>query len=278
MSLIPIFYLVFSQLAVGGFALLLLVPNGLVGRGFYRLMGAIYLFAMILARCANLAISGQAVTLQTFFLAWTGQEVVFTLVLFLVLFAYTVSLWMRFELANRGLLFAGTIVGAIWIAYSARFYLTEINLPAEGILLPLQFLISAILLGVVNSGMWFGHWYLVTPNLPVSHLKKFNRIFLISILLSISLFSLNFVLRGGTFETVQLDFFHQLILGMRVLIGFGGSFVLYLIVWYCLRDNAVVQDAVGATRAATGFLYIAMIAVFMGECCARFLLLEVGFI
>ena len=91
-------------------------------------------------------------------------------------------------------------------------------------------------------------------------------------------FGLNFILRTATIELLRLDFFHQLILGMRVSIGFGGSFLLHLIVWYCLRDNAVAQDAVGATRAATGFLYIAMIAVFMGECCARFLLLEVGFI
>ena len=97
MILIPTFYLVFSQLAVGGFALLLLVPNGLVGRGFYRLMGAIYLLAIVVARCANLAINGQTVTLRNFFLAWAGQDVLSTLLLFLILLGYTVCLWLKYH-------------------------------------------------------------------------------------------------------------------------------------------------------------------------------------
>ena len=34
-----IFYIVFSQLAVGGLALLLIIPKDLVGRGFYQTHG-----------------------------------------------------------------------------------------------------------------------------------------------------------------------------------------------------------------------------------------------
>ena len=278
MTLIPIFYLVFSQLAIGGFALFLLVPKGLVGRGFYRLMGAIYLLAIILARCAALAIDGEMVTLRNFFLSWAGHEVLFTLFLFLILLGYTVSLWLKSEFFNRILLFTGATVGTLWIVYSAQSYLSQIDLPAEQLLLPFQFLVSAALLGAVNSGMWFGHWYLVTPDLPVIHLKKFNRIFLISLLLSTFLFVFNLFLRSRTPAAIPLNVFYQVILGMRILIGFGGSFLLYFIIWYCLREKAVQQDAVGATRAATGFLYIAVITVFMGEFCGRFLLLEMAFI
>jgi len=72
--------------------------------------------------------------------------------------------------------------------------------------------------------------------------------------------------------------FHNIIFGLRLLVGFGGSITLYLITWYCLRDKAVEQDAVGATRAATGFLYIAMLTVFTGELCGRLLCLEIGFL
>ena len=274
MILIPIFYLVFSQLAIGGFALLFLVPKGLVGRGFYRLMAAIYLLAIIFARCAILPISGQAVTWRNFFLAWVGHDVLFTLLLFLILFSYTVSLWLKPEVLVRSLLFAGAVFGTIWIVNSAQSFLPQSNLPAGRFLLPLQFLVSAILLGAVNSGMWFGHWYLVTPDLPVIHLKRFNKIFLIALLLSTFLFLLNFAFGARSSMGIPLSFFYQVVLGMRVLIGFCGSFLLYIIVWYCLRDKAVNQDAVGATRAATGFLYIAIITVFIGEFCGRFLFLE----
>lgn len=274
MILTPIFYLVFSQLAIGGFTLLLLVPKGLVGRGFYRLMGGIYLLAIIFARCANLPISGQSVSWQNFFLAWNGQDVLFTFVLFLILLSYTVSLWLKSDTLNRVLLFVGSIVGIIWIVSSAQSFLPQSNLPADKYLLPLQFLVSAVLLGAVNSGMWFGHWYLVTPDLPVIHLKRFNQVFLIALLLSTSLFVLNFVLGEKSSVRLPHNFFLQVVLGMRVLIGICGSFLLYIIVWYCLRDKAVEQDAVGATRAATGFLYVAMITVFIGEFCGRFLFLE----
>lgn len=274
MILTPIFYLVFSQLAIGGFALLLLVPKGLVGRGFYRLMGGIYLLAIIFARCAILPISGQSVNWQSFFLAWDGRDVLFTLVLFLILLSYTVSLWLKTEFLNRVLKFAGVIVGIIWIASSAQSFLPQSNLPAGRFLLPLQFLVSAVLLGAVNSGMWFGHWYLVTPDLSVVHLRRFNQIFLIALLLSTSLFALNSAVGVESPVRLPRNFFLQIVLGMRVLIGICGSFLLYVIVWYCLRVKAVEQDAVGATRAATGFLYVAMITVFIGECCGRFLFLE----
>jgi len=69
-SILDVFYLVFSQLAVGGFALLLLVPTGLVGPNFYRLMGSIYLLVSGLSRCANLVLHQQPVTFRNFFGYW----------------------------------------------------------------------------------------------------------------------------------------------------------------------------------------------------------------
>ena len=276
--MVLIFYIVFSQLAVGGLALLLLIPKDLVGRGFYRLMGLIYLLVMVFARCANLAINGNSVSLSNFFLAWQGYDSIFVLVFCVLLLLYTISLWLKQALINRLLLIMGAICGVIWIVYSAQSYETAINLPASKLLLSAQFLVSAVLLGSVNSGMWFGHWYLVTPNLPVIHLKRFNQIFLVSLLLSILFFVLNVSLRWGAADVSPLNFFHQIAFWLRILIGFGGSALLYIIIWDCLRDKSTQRDVVGATRAATGFLYIAMLTVFIGEFCGRLLLLEVRFI
>ena len=139
---------------------------------------------IILARCANLSINGQTVDFKNFFLLWSGEDALFTFLMFLILLGYTASLWLKSPAINRLLLFAGTALGLTWIVYSARPYLLLTNLPVERVLLPFQFLASSALLGVVNSGMWFGHWYLVTPNLPIIHLRRFNQVFLISLLLS----------------------------------------------------------------------------------------------
>ena len=276
--MVLIFYIVFSQLAVGGLALLLLIPKNLVGRGFYRLMALIYLLIMVLARCANLAISGNSISFSNFFLAWQGYDSVFVLVFSALLLLYTITLWVKQPLINRFLLIAGAICGVIWTVYSAQSYGELIDIPAGRFLLSAQFVVSAVLLGSVNSGMWFGHWYLVTPNLPVIHLKRFNQIFLVSLILSISFFILNVFLRWQAAEVNPLNFFHQVAFWLRILIGFGGSVLLYIIIWDCLRDKSIQRDVVGATRAATGFLYIAMLTVFIGEFCGRLLLLEVRFI
>lgn len=276
--MVLIFYLVFSQLAIGGLALLLIIPKDLVGRGFYRLMALIYLLVMVFARCANLAINGNSVSLSNFLLAWQGHDSIFVLGFCLFLLLYTISLWLKQPLINRLLLVVGAIYGIIWIVYSAQSYAELIDIPAGKFLLSAQFLVSAVLLGSVNSGMWFGHWYLVTPNLPVIHLKRFNQLFLVSLLLSISFFILNVCLRWQAAEVSPLNFFHQVAFWLRLLIGFGGSTLLYIIIWDCLRDKSTQRDVVGATRAATGFLYIAMLTVFIGEFCGRLLLLEVRFI
>ena len=276
--MVLIFYIVFSQLAVGGLVLLLIIPKGLVGRGFYRLMGLIYLLVIGFARCANLAINGNSINFHNFFLSWQGYDSVFVLIFCVLLLLYTISLWLKPALINRLLLITGAIFGVIWIVYSAQSYETSIELPASRLLLSAQFLVSAVLLGSVNSGMWFGHWYLVTPNLPVIHLKRFNQIFLVSLLLSVSFFVLNLLLRGQMAETSPMNLFHQIAFWLRILIGFGGSALLYVIIWDCLRDKSTQRDVVGATRAATGFLYIAMLTVFIGEFCGRLLLLEVRFI
>jgi hypothetical protein len=277
-AVVHIFYLVFSQLAVGGMSLLLFTPKYLVGRGFYRLMGGIYLLVAALARCANLAINSQPITWRNFAFAAQGQDGLFTLVFFYLLLLYMSSLWLRPSIAHRFLLIAGAVFGGVWIVLSAEPYLGRVNLPAERFLLPAQFLVSSALLGAVNSGMWFGHWYLVTPNLPVLYLKRFNRIYLIALLLSIAFFALNVFFWSQTAAANPLNFFHQLIFWLRALLGLGGSLFMYIIIWHCLRDKAVERDVVGATRAATGFLYLAMLTVFMGELFGRLLLLEARFI
>lgn len=277
-SILDVFYLVFSQLAVGGFALLFLVPKGLVGANFYRLMGSIYVFVGILSRCADLALHRQPVTFLRFFGFWQNPESVLVISFVLILLIYTLSWWFKVPLFTQILFFIGIICGVIWIVLSAQRYHQITQLPGEMVLLPLQFLIAAVLLGAVHSGMWFGHWYLVTPDLPVHFLKRFNTVLFWSLLGMIGLLCLNIFFRQQSTDVVAFNLFYQIIFGMRVLIGIAGTLLLYFITWDCLRPKSVARDVLGATRAATGFLFIAIITVFLGEFCSRFLLLEMRFI
>ena len=152
--------------------------------------------------------------------------------------------------------FMGVICGAAWIILSAQRYYAIIQLPGEMLLLPFQFLIASVLLGVVHSGMWFGHWYLVTPDLPVMYLKRFNTVLLYTLSGMALLLCLNIFFRQQSTDVVAFNLFYQIIFGMRVLIGIAGTLLLYFITWDCLRPKSVARDVLGATRAATGFLLL----------------------
>ena len=277
-SIIDVFYLVFSQLAVGGFILLLLVPKELVGANFYRLMGGIYLLVSGLSRCANLALYQQSVTFRNFFGYWQNPESILVISFFLIVLIYTLSWWFKIPLLTQILFFTGIICGVIWVALSGERYLQIVQLPGEMFLLPLQFLAASALLGAVHTGMWFGHWYLVIPNLPVTYLKRFNSGLLCTLLGMTLLLCLNLYFRQQSVDVVRFNLFYQIIFSMRSLIGIGGTLFLYFITWDCLRPKSVARDELGATRAATGFLFIAIITVFIGELCSRLLLLEMRFI
>ena len=277
-SIAEIFYLVFSQLAVGGFAVMLLIPKGMVGANYYRLMGGIYLLVGGLARCANLYLNQQRVTFLTFFGGWENVESVLVLSFVLIVFVYTVSWWFKSSILTDVLFYVGILCGIVWILLSTFNYFEVVQFPGVKYLLTIQFLISAVLLGAVHTGMWFGHWYLVTPDLPVTYLRRFNTALLCSLALTISLFGVNMVIRSQAQDVVSFNFHYHLIFWMRLGIGFAGTLLLYFITWDCLRPKSVGKDEVGATRAATGFLFIAIITVFLGEFCSRYLFLSMRFI
>ncbi|RKU29676.1 hypothetical protein C6497_05920 [Candidatus Poribacteria bacterium] len=277
-SISEIFYLVFTQLSVGGFILLILIPKDVVGANFYRLMGGIYLLVIALARCANLYLHNQTVNITNFFLYWEDTEAILIIVFFLLLFIYTVSWWFKYPIIRLLIFWIGSIAGGSLIIISTLTYMDQVQFPDAQYILPFQFLVSAALLGIVHTGMWFGHWYLVTPELPVHLLRRYNTALLVVLLVSIVLFFLSMFFRSHTANTVPFNFHFKLIFYMRIGLGFAATLLLYFITWDCLRPKSVERDEVGATRAATGFLFIAIITVLMGEFCSRYLFLTMKYI
>lgn len=277
-SISEIFYIVFTQLSVGGFIVLILIPKGVVGANFYRLMGGIYLLVVGLARCANLYLHHQAVTVKNFFFYWEDIEAILIIVFFLLLFTYTLSWWFKHSIIRLLLFVAVSISGCGLIIITALTYINQGQFPGVQFIIPFQFLVSAILLGIVHTGMWFGHWYLVTPELPVHLLRRYNTTLLVVLMVSIVLFCLSLFFRSQTANTVPFNFHFKMIFYMRLGLGFAATLLIYFITWDCLRPRSVERDEVGATRAATGFLFIAIITVLMGEFCSRFLFLTMKYI
>lgn len=277
-SIAEIFYIVFSQLAVGGFVVMLLIPKGVVNANFYRLMGGIYLLVGVLARCANLYLNEVPVTFLNVLSELSNFESILVFCFVLIVFCYTLSWWLKSSVLTEVLFYAGILCGCIWIILSTNQYFEVVQFSGGKYIITFQFLVSTVLLGIVHTGMWFGHWYLVTPDLPVSYLRRFNTVLLWSLVVSIILFSVNLFLRSQAQDVVTFNFHFELIFWMRLGIGFAGTLILYFITWDCLRPKSVAMDELGATRAATGFLFIAIITVLLGEFCSRYLFLSMRFL
>jgi hypothetical protein len=132
---------------------------------------------------------------------------------------------------------------------------------------------SAMILGMVTGAMILGHWYLVTPDLPVSHLARMTRLALWFLYAKAALLVVTFSLFEGpagalsglgavvglsdvstaSFQS-QLDLIYLL---ARFFIGLVGPAVLCHMTMETIRLKA--------TQPATGILYAATVMVLMGE-------------
>jgi hypothetical protein len=132
---------------------------------------------------------------------------------------------------------------------------------------------STLVLGWVVGAMVLGHWYLVTPDLPVAHLGRLTGAALAATYVKLALLAVTaWYFRdrlsdsarsfatifgighaGGPFQS-QLDFLWLL---ARLLIGLVGPAAL------CHMTLATVR--LKATQPATGILYAATVLVLMGE-------------
>jgi hypothetical protein len=252
--MLRIFFLVFSQLTVGGLALMRLVPAAEIGPGFFRACASIYLLIWIFALVG---------------LEWARPWELWGFVLFTLLFlTYYASLWLE-KLANRSRLLEITAsVGFCAIIGSALSSSTGGSLLDNLVCVP-NFLLSALSLGAAMSGMLLGHWYLVTPELSLEPIKRLTGTLLGALVVQGVLLALTVSPELGTVpHFLQPRVQHLLVaypyflLG-RALVGLVGTFGLAVLTMWLLRE--------GSTQAATGFLYTAVLTVAVGELIARFL-------
>lgn len=244
------------QVAVGGMVALLLIPPAAISRQFFRICGLILLTIEGLALWKSWGQGGIEVWMSTAFLILV---LAFTVIWFV---PGTPGAWVVHRLA----ILAGVAVVVLDVL--------RYSIPATGSLGIMMgttnALASALILGIALMGLLLGHRYLNEPHLPVQLIKRVSDVFFVVILLQGALPALFTLLvygfgQGGLAgEWVRLLGEHWALLFGRMLVGIGGSLVVALVILNCLRLPNV--------QAATGFYYIAVITVFLGEFLGRYLL------
>jgi len=112
-------------------------------------------------------------------------------------------------------------------------------------------LASTALLGSVNLAMLLGHWYLVVRGMSIDPLKRLTIATLITSLAKIALVAI--VLAATWPSPILRDLFFWMRAGWGLLI----PLLLYPMVWGTVK--------IRSTMAATGILYVDVVAVVIGE-------------
>jgi len=220
--------------AAGLYLFLPLVGRRNAGVKFYRLIlivaGALAVCSLIahgMAGRRDLTIADAAV-------------VVLTLLVWLVL-RYPKRLVYR---ASAVLLGIAYVVAAV-LAYHAAVRPPHVAWSIAGALA------STALLGSVNLAMLLGHWYLVVRGMSIDPLKRLTIASLITSLVKITLVAV------VIFATWPSPILRDLFFWMRAGWGLIIPLLLYPMVWGTVR--------IRSTMAATGILYVDVVAVVIGE-------------
>jgi hypothetical protein len=220
--------------AAGLYLFLPLVGRRNAGAKFYRM---VYLIGGALAICAAIAhaMAGRRD------LAMADSVIAgLTVVVWLVL-RYPKRLIFR---GSAALLGAAYLVAAV-LAYHAAVKPSHLAWSIAGAVA------SIALLGSVNLAMILGHWYLVVRGMAIDPLKRLTVATLVAAILKIVLVCV--VIAVAWPPPVLKDIFFW----MRGGWGLLGPLALYPMVWGTVK--------IRSTMAATGILYVDVVAVVIGE-------------
>jgi len=113
---------------------------------------------------------------------------------------------------------------------------------------------SVALLGSVSLAMTLGHWYLVVRGMPIDPLKRLTHATLVAAILRLIVVVIALV-AGGVAHDVAVR--QGIFFWMRAGWGLAGPLLLYPMVWGTVK--------IRSTMAATGILYVDVVAVVIGE-------------
>ena len=111
-------------------------------------------------------------------------------------------------------------------------------------------LASIALLGSVNLAMLLGHWYLVVRGMPIDPLRRLSIATLITAIIKVALVVV-------TVCMAERPMLRDIFFWMRAGWGLLGPLALFPMVWGTVK--------IRSTMAATGILYVDVVAVVIGE-------------
>jgi hypothetical protein len=225
------------QLAAGLYVFLPLVGRRSAGVKFYRLVLIISAALDVIAIAAHLNARRPELAL------FDAAPLVLSAVVYFVL-RYPKRLLFQVPALLLGL---GYVVASV-AGYDAAVRPSSLAWAIAGSL-------SAIaLLGSVNLAMTLGHWYLVVRGMPIDPLKRLTVATLLSAIVKIVVVFAA-ILAGGAWHEVAIR--QGIFFWMRAGWGLAGPLVLYPMVWGTVK--------IRSTMAATGILYVDVVAVVIGE-------------
>ena len=258
--------LIFAEFTAGSLvAVLIADARGMVAASFVKLSAVIIVMGAALALLSAVNVSGDE------FAGYHVDESLFGPArgVFVALLALSVA-YATLVLGDRrrpsfavgALAAAAGFAGLGLLAY-------QISAPTwgfAGVLLSL--LVGALALGVVSEAMILGHWYLVSPKLPGRPLQELTFLLLAVLVVQGALMIVNAAIPAR--EVPQSTALLAGSLGsnpafwLRVGVGLLFPLALAYMAWQSSNEHAMMS--------ATGLLYIAVGAVFVGEVLARGLL------
>jgi hypothetical protein len=261
------FFFLFSQLGVGMMLTLLFISPREIGNSFFK-------FASLTAAILL------GVTLGFNFLfpsAFRGSQIP---VILLVIATVLTTIYNRVVDVNKfsaafviliGAIGAGMLsIGADSLAFK---HLQALGGWEKWILVANHFAATG-LLGSVMLTMVFGHWYLVVPRLSIEPLVKLTKVLMGAIgirILTNVLTLIVFQIEGGhslAAVATELMMYQGIFFWPRLLFGVVAPIVLTTMIWNTVQ--------IRHTQAATGLLYLAVVALLFGEFFSKFLLFSVN--
>ena len=225
------------DLAAGLVLFLPLVGRRNAGVKFYRLVFIIGATLALLAAAAHINAHRNDLAIAD------AVIVALTAVVFAVL-RYPKRFIFRFSVALLGVAY----VFASIASYDAAIKPAHIAWSIAGALA------SMAILGSVNLAMTLGHWYLVVRGMAIDPLKRLSMATLYAAIAK-TLVVIVALVAGGVFREIAV---HQAIFFlMRVGWGLVGPLLLFPMVWGTVK--------IRSTMAATGILYVDVVAVVIGE-------------
>jgi hypothetical protein len=167
-----------------------------------------------------------------------------------VIVALTALVWFVLRYPKR-LIYRGSAVllGVAYGVASVLAYHAAVR-PSHFALSVVGALATVALLGSVNLAMLLGHWYLVVRGMPIDPLKRLTIATLVAAIVKT-------LLVASVLLVARPDQMRDIFFWMRVLWGLVGPLGLYPLVWGTVKLRS--------TMAATGILYVDVVAVVIGE-------------